>query len=65
VLKPFATKLHEETLVKLDELAQKTCIPKSRLLEHALELLIEHYKQIDQDLLLGQKMREAKRLEPV
>ncbi len=65
MLKPFATKLHEEVLAKLDELAQKTRIPKSRLCEHAIELLVEHYKQIDHDLLLVQKMREAKQLEPV
>lgn len=65
MLKPFATKLRSETLVKLDELAQKTRIPKSRLLEHAIELLVEHHKQIDHDLLLGQKMREAKQLETV
>ena len=64
MLKPFATKLTEETLVKLDELAQKTRIPKSRLCEQAIELLLEHYRQIDSDLVLAQKVREAERLAP-
>ena len=65
MLKPFATKLNESTLTKLDRLAQKTRIPKSRLVEKAIELLIEHYRQIDEDLSLGQKIREAERLQPV
>ena len=64
MLKPFATKLTEETLAKLDELAQKTRIPKSRLCEQAIELLSEHYRQIDRDLVLAQKVREAERLAP-
>lgn len=62
MLKPFATKLTEETLAKLDELSQKTRIPKSRLCEQAIELVVEHYRQIDNDLVLAQKMREAERL---
>ena len=65
MLNPFATKLQEETLGKLDQLAQKTRIPKSRLLEQAIELLMEHYRQIDQDLSLAQKIRESERLQPV
>ena len=65
MLKPFATKLTEETLAKLDELAQKTRIPKSRLLEQAIELLVEHYRQMNQDRLTGQKIRETERLQPV
>ncbi len=65
MLKPFATKLNETTLTKLDQLSQKTRIPKSRLVEQAIELVIEHYRQIDQDLVLAQKIREAERLEPV
>ena len=65
MLKPFATKLAQETLEKLDHLAHKTRIPKSRLCEQAIELLIEHYRQIDRDLLLAQKVREAERLETV
>ena len=65
MLKPFATKLQLETLVKLDELSRKTRIPKSRLCEQAIELLMEHYQQLDQDLSTGKKVREAERLEPV
>ena len=64
MLKPFATKLTEETLAKLDELAQKTRIPKSRLLDQAIELLVEHHRQIASDLVLAQKIREAERLAP-
>ena len=64
MLKPFATKLREETLVRLDELAQKTRIPKSRLCEQAIELLVKHYRQLDQDLITGKKVREAERLQP-
>jgi len=65
VLKPFATKLTENTLAKLDLLAQKTRIPKSRLLEQAIELLVEHYRQIESDLALAQKVRESERLQTV
>lgn len=65
MLKPFATKLPEETLVKLDELSRKSRIPKSRLLEQAIELLVEHYRQMNQDQLMGRKMRETERLQPV
>jgi len=65
VLKPFATKLTEETLNKLDELSRKSRIPKSRLCEEAIELLVERYQQKDRDLILGQKIREAERLQPV
>lgn len=65
MLKPFATKLTEETLNKLDELSRKSRIPKSRLCEEAIELLVERYQQKDRDLILGQKIREAERLQPV
>ena len=65
MLKPFATKLNEATLTKLDQLAQKTRIPKSRLVEQAMELLVEHYRQIEEDLVRAQKIREAERLQPV
>ncbi len=65
MLKPFATKLTEETLAKLDGLAQKTRIPKSRLCEQAIELLLEHYRQMNQDRLMGQKIRETEHLQPV
>ena len=64
-LKPFATKLSEDTLAKLDSLAQKTRVPKSRLCEQAIDLLAEHYRQIDSDLLLAQKVKEGERLQPV
>lgn len=56
--KPFATKLPVEILHKLEGLAQKTRIPKSRLCEQAIELLVEHYRQIDHDLQLAQEVRE-------
>ena len=65
MLKPFATKLSLETLAKLDELAKKSRIPKSRLCEQAIQLLIEHYQQIVHDLVLAQKIREGERLEHV
>ena len=65
MLKPFATKLSEQTLAKLGELSRKSRIPKSRLCEQAIELLVEHYRQRDQDLSLGQKIRETERLQPV
>ena len=64
MLKPFATKLPEETLNRLDELSRKTRVPKSRLLEQALGLLAAHYRQLDQDQLVGKKVREAERLQP-
>ena len=63
--KPFATKLTEETLDKLNTLALKTRVPKSRLCEQAIDLLVEHYRQIASDLLLAQKVREGERLQPV
>ena len=65
MLKPFATKLPAETLVKLDELSRKSRIPKSRLCEQAIKLLVEHYRQIDDDLEAGKKIRETERLQPV
>ncbi len=65
MLKPFATKLSEATLVKLDELSHTSRIPKSRLLEQAIELLVEHYRQLNQDQLRGRKIRETERLQPV
>lgn len=61
VSKPFATKLPVETLHKLEGLAEKTRIPKSRLCKQAIELLVEHYQQIDHDLRLAQEMREKER----
>ncbi len=61
MLKPFATKLPIETLIRLEALAQKTRVPKSRLCEQAIDLLVEHYRQIDSDLILAQKIRETER----
>lgn len=65
MLKPFATKLPEVTLTKLDQLARKSRIPKSRLCEQAIELLVEHFRQIDSDLVLAQKIREGERVASV
>lgn len=65
MLKPFATKIPREVLAQLDGLAHKTGIPKSRLCKQAIELLVEHYRQRDEDLVLGKKVREAERLELV
>ena len=64
MLKPFATKLQEDTLTQLDQLSQKTRIAKSRLCEQAIGLLIAHYQQIDKDLTLGQKIRQGEQLQP-
>ncbi len=57
MLKPFATKLDATVLVKLDELAEKTQIPKSRLCRQAIELLVAHYDQMEADLELAERMR--------
>ena len=65
MLKPFATKLPEATLTKLDQLARKSRIAKSRLCEQAIELLVEHFRQIDSDLVLAQKIREGERVASV
>ena len=65
MLKPFGTKLSEETLRKLDELSHKSRIPKSRLLEQAIELLMEHYRELDHDLVTGRKVRETEKLQAV
>ena len=64
MLKPFATKLPQETLAKLDALARKSRIPKSRLCEQAIDLLAEHYRQIDHDLILAQKIRRGEDARP-
>lgn len=56
MLKPFATKLDEGILKKLDELAQKSRIPKSRLCHQALELLMEHYEQREKKLALAERL---------
>ena len=61
MLKPFATKLDEEVIAKLDLIAQKTQIPKARLCRQAIELLAQHYERMEENLSLGEKMR---RLEP-
>ena len=56
MLKPFATKLDEAVLKKLDELAQKTRIPKSRLCHQAIELLVDHYDQREKKLALAERI---------
>ncbi len=62
MLKPFATKLDQSILAKLDELAEKTQIPKSRLCRQAIELLVAHYEQMEADLEFAERMRSQ---EPV
>ena len=57
MLKPFATKLDESILIKLDELSEKTRIPKSRLCRQAIELLIAHYERVEENLEFAEKMR--------
>ncbi len=47
VLKPFATKLDDHILAKLDALSDKTQIPKSRLCRQAIELLVAHYDRLE------------------
>ena len=57
MLKPFATKLDEKTIEKLDEIARKTQIPKSRLCRQAIDLLAAHYERIEQDIHLAERVR--------
>lgn len=57
MLKPFATKLDEEIIAKLDSLAQKTQIPKSRLCRQAIELLATHYERMEENLQLAERIR--------
>ena len=59
MLKPFATKLDEEVLSKLDKIAEKTRIPKSRLCRQAIELLAEHYERMEEDLHLAEEIRRG------
>ena len=62
MLKPFATKLDEEVISKLDQLSDKTQIPKSRLCRQAIELLVAHYGRIDENLALASKIRSQEEL---
>ena len=62
MLKPFATKLDEQVLAKLDELSEKTQIPKSRLCKQAIELLIAHYGRRDENLEFAERMRNQESL---
>jgi predicted transcriptional regulator len=64
VLKPFATKLDEEVIAKLDTLAQKTQIPKSRLCRQAIELLAAHYERLEEDLQIAEQIRRGEPLTP-
>lgn len=57
MLKPFATKLDEKVLLKLDELSRKTQIPKSRLCKQAIELLAAHYDRVDQNIEIAERIR--------
>ncbi|MBI3307733.1 MAG: ribbon-helix-helix domain-containing protein [Candidatus Omnitrophica bacterium] len=58
MLKPFATKLDEKVIQKLDEIAQKTQIPKSRLCRQAIELLAAHYERVEENMHMGEKVRQ-------
>lgn len=62
MLKPFATKLDEEILVKLDELSERTQIPKSRLCKQAIELLMAHYERREENLEFAERMRNQESL---
>lgn len=64
MLKPFATKLDEEVIAKLDTLAQKTQIPKSRLCRQAIELLAAHYERLEEDLQIAEQIRRGEPLTP-
>jgi predicted DNA-binding protein len=44
MLKPFNTKLKEEQIRLLDEISERTHIPKSRLVRQAIDLLIAEYQ---------------------
>ena len=57
MLKPFATKLDEKILEKLDEISRKTQIPKSRLCRQAIELLASHYERVEENLELAERLR--------
>ena len=59
MLIPFATKLDEKSIEALDKLATKTQIPKSRLITKAIDLLVGHYEQIDQDLMFARASRQS------
>ena len=58
MLKPFATKLDEKVIEKLDQLAQKTQIPKARLCKQAIELLAAHYERLEENLHLAERLRQ-------
>lgn len=57
MLKPFATKLDEKILDKLDDISRKTQIPKSRLCRQAIELLAAHYDRLEENLEFAERMR--------
>lgn len=59
VLKPFATKLDEKVIEVLDQLARKTQIPKARLCRQAIEMLAAHYERQEEDLQLGETLRQS------
>lgn len=43
--KTFNTSVDKELLNKLDELSKETMIPKSKLIDKAIELLLQEYKK--------------------
>ncbi|MEK6189970.1 MAG: ribbon-helix-helix domain-containing protein [Carnobacterium alterfunditum] len=42
--KPLSTTLDKKLIQKLDELAKQTRIPKSKLIDEAVELLLDKHK---------------------
>ena len=62
MLKPFATKLDDKVLAKLDALSEKTQIPKSRLCRQAIELLAAHYERLEENLEFAERMRSREPL---
>lgn len=64
MLKPFATKLDESIIAKLDDIARKTQIPKSRLCRQAIEMLAEHYKRLEENLAKVELMNQHDAVTP-
>ena len=64
MLKPFATKLDESIIAKLDDIARKTQIPKSRLCRQAIEMLAEHYERLEENLAKVEQMNQRDAVTP-
>lgn len=62
MLKPFATKLDESVIAKLDDIARKTQIPKSRLCRQAIELLAAHYDRMEENISIAERVRQGESL---